>query len=381
MQKNFIYLDYNATTPIDKRVMESMLPYFDVQYANPNSPHLFGLNLKELLEETTQSLANNIGALERNILYTSGATEAVNLALKGLHIADKMHIVTVATEHSAVLDTCGFLESRGYSVSYLCVDAEGMIDLAELEDAITEDTLLLSVMLANNETGVLLPVKEIAEIAHKKGTLVFCDATQAVGKIPVDIKGLNVDMLAFSAHKFYGPKGIGALYVSDEVRNAVTPQIHGGKQQRGLRSGTLNVPSIVGMHKALEIARSEMTVETQRIKQLRDTLEIGLLSIPDTFINGHTENRLYTTSNMAFSGVQSEQLILNLSEISVSSGSACNSTVTRPSHVLKAMGLSDADGLSALRFSLGRFTTMDEVEHTIDKMKITVHKLRNYRSF
>lgn len=381
MQKNFIYLDYNATTPIDKRVMESMLSYFDVQYANPNSPHLFGLNLKEVVEETTRNLASYVGAYERNIFYTAGATEAVNLALKGLHIADKRHIVTVATEHSAVLDTCGFLETRGYSVTYLCVDAKGMIDLAELEDAITEDTLLLSVMLANNETGVLLPVREIAEIAHKKDTLVFCDATQAVGKMPVDIKDLNVDMLAFSAHKFYGPKGIGALYVSDEVRKAITPQIHGGKQQRGLRSGTLNVPSIVGMHKAVEIALSEMTVENQRIKQLRDILEIGLLSIPDAFINGHTENRLYNTSNMAFPGVSSEQLILNMGDISLSSGSACTSTVTRSSHVLKAMGLSDADGLSSLRFSLGRFSTMEEIEQTIDKMKITVHKLRNRRFF
>lgn len=381
MQKNFIYLDYNATTPIDKRVMESMLSYFDVQYANPNSPHLFGLNLKEVVEETTRNLASYVGAYERNIFYTAGATEAVNLALKGLHIADKRHIVTVATEHSAVLDTCGFLETRGYSVTYLCVDAKGMIDLAELEDAITEDTLLLSVMLANNETGVLLPVREIAEIAHKKETLVFCDATQAVGKMPVDIKDLNVDMLAFSAHKFYGPKGIGALYVSDEVRKAITPQIHGGKQQRGLRSGTLNVPSIVGMHKAVEIALSEMTVENQRIKQLRDILEIGLLSIPDAFINGHTENRLYNTSNMAFPGVSSEQLILNMGDISLSSGSACTSTVTRSSHVLKAMGLSDADGLSSLRFSLGRFSTMEEIEQTIDKMKITVHKLRNRRFF
>lgn len=381
MKNNFIYLDYNATTPLDRRVMEHMHPYFDVRYANPNSSHLFGLSVNELLEETVQSLADSIGSSDRNIIYTSGATEAINLAFKGLRVADRKHIVTVSTEHSAVLDTCSFLKTQGYSVTYLPVDNMGFIDLIELENAISEQTLLVSVMLANNETGVILPVKEIVEIAHRKGTIVLCDATQAVGKIPVDIKDLGADMLAFSAHKFYGPKGIGALYLPDNVRKDIIPQIHGGKQQHGLRSGTLNVPAIIGMQKALEIAVSEMDTEAQRIRKLRDQLEEGLLTIPDSFVNGHTENRLYNTTNMSFPGVQSAELILNMREICVSSGSACTSTVTRPSHVLKAMGLSDAEGLSALRFSLGRFTTNEEIEKSIDKMKITVDRLRNRRLF
>ncbi|WP_312362358.1 cysteine desulfurase family protein [Sphingobacterium sp.] len=381
MGSDFIYLDYNATTPLDKRVMEYMLPYFDVRYANPNSPHLFGLTVRELVDEATENMASCIGARAKNIIYTSGATEAVNLALKGLHVGEKKHIITVSTEHSAVLDTCSFLETLGYAVTYLPVDAFGMVELSALEEAITEQTLLVSVMLANNETGVLHPVKRITQIAHKKDTFVLCDATQAVGKIPVDVKELGVDMMAFSAHKFYGPKGIGALYLSDTARKVVTTQLHGGKQQQGMRSGTLNVPAILGMQKALEIANAEMLLETRRIQQLRDLLEEGLLSISDTFISGHTENRLHTTSNIAFLGTQSEQLILNLGSICVSSGSACTSTVTRPSHVLTAMGLSDADGLSALRFSVGRFTTQEEIEKTIDAIKSTVNRLRNGRLF
>src|SRR5690606_16051378 len=322
MKNNFIYLDYNATTPLDRRVMEHMHPYFDVRYANPNSSHLFGLSVNELLEETVQSLADSIGSSDRNIIYTSGATEAINLAFKGLRVADRKHIVTVSTEHSAVLDTCSFLKTQGYSITYLPVDNMGFIDLIELENAISEQTLLVSVMLANNETGVILPVKEIVEIAHRKGTIVLCDATQAVGKIPVDIRDMGADMLAFSAHKFCGPKGIGALYLSDNVRKDIIPQIHGGKQQHGLRSGTLNVPAIIGMQKALEIAVSEMDTEAQRIRKLRDQLEEGLLTIPDSFVNGHTENRLYNTTNMRFLGVQSAEVILNMREICVSSGSA-----------------------------------------------------------
>lgn len=381
MNEHFIYLDYNATTPMDKRVMQCMLPYFDLEYANPASAHLFGLSIRELIEQATAGLAKCIGADAKNIIYTSGATEAVNLVLKGLNIENKKHIVTFSTEHSAVLDTCTFLETQGYSLTYLPVDSEGMPDLKQLEEAITDHTLLMSVMLANNETGVLLPVKEIAEIARQKGVLTFCDATQAVGKIPVDVKELGVDMLAFSAHKFYGPKGAGALYVSDQARKLITALLHGGRQQGGLRSGTLNVPAIMGMQKALEIACSEMSIESGRIGELRDLLEEGLLSLPDTFINGHKQNRLYNTSNISFRGILSEQLILNLGEVCVSSGSACNSTVTRPSHVLKAMGLNDADALSALRFSLGRFTTQQEIEKTIDKVKTVVTRLRSHSSF
>lgn len=379
MRGGNIYLDHNATTPLDERVLEAMLPYFNNLYANPSSSHLFGLTVRETAEEATENLATALGGNPNNILYTSGATEAINLAIKGLLPSGRKHIVTVSTEHNAVLDTCLYLENFGYQITYLPVDSKGMIDLEHLTDVITEQTLLVCAMLANNETGVILPIKEIGEIAREKGAMMLSDATQAVGKLPVDVKDLGTDFLAFSAHKFYGPKGIGGLYVSNGAKKKLTPQVHGGRQQRGLRSGTLNVPGIIGMGKAAAIAVSEMPSDTGRIVRLRDKLEAELLTIPGTFRNGHPEYRLYNTTNICFPGVQSEKLIINLNTISVSSGSACSAAVTKPSHVLKAMGLNDADGLSALRFSLGRFTTEEEITTTIDAVKLAVNRLRTAR--
>ena len=372
----FTYLDYNATTPVDDRVLEAMIPYFKTAYANAGSSHLSGLSVREAVDEAGETLAGRLGTQAGNILYTSGATESVNLAIKGLLPSPKRHIVTVATEHKAVLETCAAVAGAGYRVTYLPVDSNGLVDLNRLADVVTDDTLLVSVMLVNNETGVIQPMEAVCSIAHQKGALVLSDATQAVGKLPVNVNQLGVDLMAFSAHKFYGPKGIGGLYVSDRVRRQLQPQIHGGGQQSGLRSGTLNVPAVIGMAKALEIADEAYGEESERIGRLRDQLEAGLLAIPDTFVNGNRAHRMYNTSNISFSGTVSEQLILQLGRICVSSGSACTSTVTRPSHVLQAMGLSDTDGLSALRFSVGRFTTTAEIERTINSVKAAVSRLR-----
>lgn len=376
MSTDYIYLDYNATTPVDARVLDAMHPYFHDLYANPHSSHLFGLSVRESVEEATESLAGFLGGNPKNVLFTSGATEAVNLAVKGLLPSKRKHIVTITTEHKAVLDTCSFLENFGYQLTYLPVDSEGRIDPGLLEDTVTEETLLVSTMLANNETGVIHPIAEISRIAREKGAWMLSDATQAVGKIPVNVKDMGVDFLAFSAHKFYGPKGIGGLCLSDSAKKTLSPQIHGGGQQGGLRSGTLNVPGIIGTGKAAAIAMDEMSSDTHRITDLRDKLEKELLGIDGTFRNGNPRQRLGNTTNICFRGINAEQLIMGLGTVSVSSGSACSATITRPSHVLTAMGLTDADGLSSLRFSLGRFTTEEDIEKTIEKVKAVVGRLR-----
>jgi len=374
---DFIYLDYNATTPVDQRVVDTMLPFFNSLYANAGSSHLFGLTVKEAIDEAGEKIAELITADPKEIIYTSGATEAVNLALKGIEKANgKNHIITVKTEHKAVLDTCMYLEKQGFSVTYLDVGKDGLIDLDELKNVITDKTLLVCVMFVNNETGVIQPIKEIAEIAHDKNCLVFCDATQAVGKVPVNVKDLGIDLMAFSAHKFYGPKGIGALYVSSELKKTIVAQIHGGGQQFNIRSGTLNVPGIIGMGKAAEIAIEEMDSNSRKIKDLRDHLENSLLKIANTFINGNKEHRIFNTSNICFSDVNSEKMILSLGNISVSSGSACNATTSEPSHVLKAMGMNDLDALSSIRFSLGKFTTKSEIEMTVQKIEKIALQLR-----
>lgn len=375
--EDLIYLDYNATTPVDEAVVDAMLPYFRSVYANGGSSHLFGQIVKEAIEEAGEKIAELISADLKEIIYTSGATEAVNLALKGIEkVNGKNHIITVRTEHKAVLDTCIDLEKRGFVVTHLDVGNDGLIDLDELTNAIFEETLLVCVMLVNNETGVVQPIQDIAKIAHDKDCLVFCDTTQAVGKIPVDVKDLGVDLMAFSAHKFYGPKGIGALYVSSELKKKITAQIHGGGQQFNLRSGTLNVPGITGMGKAAEIALEDMQTDAITIRELRDYLENSLLEIPNTSLNGHKDTRIFNTSNVCFSDINSEKIILSLGNISVSSGSACNATTSRPSHVLKAMGMSDLAALSSIRFSLGKFTTKSEIEMTIQKIKKIVIRLR-----
>lgn len=375
---NFVYLDYNATTPLDQRVVDAMLPYFNNFYANSGSSHLFGLSVKEALEEAGEQIAELISANPKDIIYTSGATEAVNLALKGIEkTEDRNHIITVKTEHKAILDTCLYLEQQGFYVTYLNVGKDGLINLDELKSEIIDRTLMVCVMFVNNETGVIQPIKEIVQIAHDNNCLVFCDATQAVGKIPINVKDYGIDLMAFSAHKFYGPKGIGALYVASELKKNISAQIHGGGQQFNLRSGTLNVPGIIGMGKAAEIALEEMQTDSQTIKELRDHLETSLLKIPNTFVNGTITNRIFNTSNICFSAVNSEHMILSLGNICVSSGSACNATTSKPSHVLKAMGMSDLDALSSIRFSLGKFTTKSEIEIATEKIEKIVLQLRH----
>lgn len=371
-----IYLDNNATTRLDNRVLDAMLPFFTEQYANAGSSHLFGLTIKEAVENAQQQVADLISVRPAEIVFTSGATESINLAIKGLCNNSRKHIVTVATEHKAVLDTSAYMENEGFSVTYLSVNKYGLIDLEELKASVIDETLLVCIMLANNETGVLQPIKEIADIAHSKGALLLCDATQAVGKIPVDVNGLGIDLMPFSAHKFYGPKGAGGLFMSSKIRKLISPEMHGGGQQRNLRSGTLNVTGIIGLGKASEIALTDMQDDALRISALRNRLETELLKIKGSFINGTIELRLPNTANICFPGVNSEKLIIGLQNIAVSSGSACSAVTTETSHVLKAMGLSDADALASIRFSLGRFTTADEIDTTIEKVRQLVVRIR-----
>ena len=373
---NRIYLDNNATTKTDPRVVESMLPFFTDYYANANSSHLEGLLVKELVENATFQIADLVGANDNEIIFTSGATEALNLAIKGLESSSKNKIITFSTEHQAVLDTCQFMQTMGVEVEYFPVKSDGTIDLENLKNSITEETFLVIAMMSNNETGTLHDIKTIAEITHSKAAVLLCDTTQAVGKIPINVIDLGIDLLTISAHKLYGPKGMGALYISKKAKLNISGQIHGGGQQRNLRSGTLNVSGIIGLGKACELAKAEMQEDNVRIGQLRDRLETELLKIERSFVNGSVTNRIYNTSNICFPGVWSEQLILSLGNISVSSGSACSSVTSKPSHVLKAMGLSDEETLSSIRFSLGRFTTSEEIDFTIQKVTELIHQLR-----
>lgn len=372
-----IYLDNNATTRIDNRVLEAMLPYFTDLYANANSSHLAGLIVNETLENAAWQTANLIGAKPSEIIFTSGATEAINLAIKGLEKESRKHIVTVSTEHKAVLDTCHYMETIGFQVTYLPVSKEGILNLDELEAIVTAETSLVIVMMANNETGTLQDMKKIGEIAHSKGALFLCDATQAVGKIPIAVQDLGIDLMPLSAHKFYGPKGVGALFISNKIKTKIKPQITGGGQQKNRRSGTLNVPGIIGLGKACEIAGLEMESDQERINKLRAFLEKELLKIEGSFVNGSEEKRLYTTTNICFPKVNSENLILALQHISISNGSACSSVTTEPSYVLKALGLSDEDALSSIRFSLGRFTTLKEIEQAISQVTALVPQIRS----
>lgn len=375
-RNKIIYLDNNATTRLDERVLQAMLPYFTEDYANANSSHLFGLTVNEAVEAAREEVADLIGASHKEIIFTSGATEAINLAIKGLVNHPKKHIVTAATEHKAVLDTCEWMETQGFTITYLPVQNDGLLDLEVLKNTITKDTLLVCVMFANNETGVVQPIKQISEIAHAKGALFMTDATQAVGKLAIDVSELGIDLMPLSAHKFYGPKGIGALYVSAAAKIKLDLQMHGGGHERKMRSGTLNVPGIVGLGKACEITLEQMQTDKKRITTLRNHLENELLKIESTFVNGTAEHRLYNTTNICFPGANSEKLILALGNIAVSNGSACSAVTTEPSYVLKALGLPDADALSSIRFSLGRFTTSEDIETTINKVTELVTQLR-----
>ncbi|MDR7212349.1 cysteine desulfurase family protein [Flavobacterium piscis] len=376
-QQPMIYLDNNATTQMDDRVLKTMLPYFTEKYANATSSHLFGLSVSEVVDNARENIAELIGAQSKEITFTSGASESINLAIKGLQHHHKKHIITVVTEHKAVLDTCNFMESYGFEITYLPVDKEGTIYLETLEAAIRKDTLLVCIMMANNEIGTIQPIKQISKIAHSKGVLFMTDATQAIGKLAVDVSDLGIDIMPFSAHKFYGPKGVGALYVSAAAKIKLDSQIHGGGQERKMRSGTLNVPGIMGLGKACEIASAEMQTNNNRIAILRNHLETELLKIEAAFVNGSIENRLCNTTNICFSGSNSEKLILALQNIAVSSGSACSAVTTEPSYVLKELGLSDADALSSIRFSLSKFTTKEEIDIAIKRVTDLVATLRH----
>ena len=377
-----IYLDNNATTPLDPRVLEAMLPYFTNKFGNAASRnHPFGWVAEEGVDYAREQVAKLIGCTEKEIIFTSGATEADNLAIKGVFemYADKgNHIITCTTEHKAVLDTCKHLEKQGARVTYLQVKEDGLLDLAELEAAMTPETILVSIMYGNNEIGVVQPIKEISAIAHKHGALFFTDAVQAVGKIPVDVNADGIDLMAFTAHKMYGPKGVGALYVRRKnPRVKVTSQMDGGGHERGMRSGTLNVPGIVGLGKACEIARLEMDAEAKRLSGLRDKLEAGLTTMEESYVNGNTEHRLPHVANISFKYVEGEGLMMAMKDLAVSSGSACTSASLEPSYVLKALGLSDGLAHSSIRFGLGRFTTEEEVDYAIENTKKAVNHLRD----
>jgi cysteine desulfurase len=382
MLKFPIYLDHNATTPCDPRVVEAMIPYFTNSFGNAASRnHPFGWIAEEAVDNAREEVAKLIGADPKEIIFTSGATEGDNLALKGvfeMYASKGNHIITCNIEHKAVLDTCKHIEKEGGEVTYLKVKDNGLIDLAELEAAIKPNTILIAIMYANNEIGTIMPMKEISAIAKKKGILVFSDATQAVGKIPVDVNKDGIDLLAFSAHKMYGPKGVGALYVRRKnPRVKVTAQIDGGGHERGMRSGTLNVPGIVGFGKACEIARTEMAEETERVSKLRDKLQNALLQIEESYLNGDKESKLPHVTNISFKYVEGEGLMMGFNKnIAVSSGSACTSASLEPSYVLKALGLGDDLAHSSLRFGLGRFTTEDQIDYTIEQVTNTVNKLR-----
>ncbi len=382
MLKFPIYLDHNATTPCDPRVVEAMIPYFTQNFGNAASRnHPFGWQAEEAVDYAREQVAKLISADPKEIIFTSGATEGDNLALKGvfeMYASKGNHIITCNIEHKAVLDTCKHIEKEGGEVTYMKVKDNGLIDLAELEAAIKPTTILIAIMYANNEIGTVMPMKEISAIARKKGILVFSDATQAVGKIPVDVTKDGIDLMAFSAHKMYGPKGIGALYVRRKnPRVKVTAQIDGGGHERGMRSGTLNVPGIVGFGKACELAMNEMEEETKRVSALRDKLENALLKIEESYLNGDKEHKLPHVTNISFKYVEGEGLMMGFNKnIAVSSGSACTSASLEPSYVLKALGLGDDLAHSSLRFGLGRFTTEDQIDYTIEQVTNTVNKLR-----
>ena len=382
MLKFPIYLDHNATTPCDPRVVEAMIPYFTNSFGNAASRnHPFGWQAEEAVDYAREQVARLIGADPKEIIFTSGATEGDNLAIKGvfeMYASKGNHIITCNIEHKAVLDTCKLIEKEGGEVTYLKVKPNGLVDLAELEAAIKPTTILIAIMYANNEIGTVMPMKEISAIAKKHGVLVFSDAVQAVGKIPVDVNKDGIDLMAFTAHKMYGPKGVGALYVRRKnPRVKVTAQIDGGGHERGMRSGTLNVPGIVGFGKACEICINEMEADTERIIKLRDKLENALLQVEESYLNGDKDYRLPHVSNISFKYVEGEGLMMGFNKnIAVSSGSACTSASLEPSYVLKALGLGDDLAHSSLRFGLGRYTTEEQIDYTIEQVTNTVNKLR-----
>ena len=381
-----IYLDNHATTQVDPRVLEAMLPFFSEKFGNAASrSHQFGWEAEQAVETAREQIAKLIGASAKEIIFTSGATESDNLAIKGVAEAcrDKGdHIITVATEHKAVLDSCKHLEKQGYRVTYLSVASDGLLSLDDLKAAFGDKTILVAVMYANNEVGVVQPVAEIGRLCHERGVLFHCDAVQAIGKIPVDVNRDGIDLMSITAHKLYGPKGAGALYVRSKIpRLQVAAQIDGGGHEHGMRSGTLNVPGIAGLGKACELAMEEMPMESPRIAALRDKLKHQLEeNLDDVHVNGSIEHRLPGNLNIRFGGVDSESLLMGINDIAVSTGAACTAAKIEPSYVLKAMGLTDEQANSTLRFGIGRFNTEAEIDYTAERLIDTVKKLRELSS-
>lgn len=379
--QELIYLDYNSTTPVDPRVLETMLPFFSSDFGNAASrTHAMGWRAAQAVDTAREQVANLIGAEAKEIVFTSGSTEAINLAIKGVaetYRSKGQHIITVATEHKAVLDTCQALEKTGATVTVLPVGRDGLVDPEMLEAAITPQTILVCIMLANNETGVIQPIEKLSEIVHRKGALLFTDATQAAGKMKLDVQELGADLLCLSAHKFYGPKGIGALYVRRKnPRVVISAQQHGGGHENGRRSGTLNVPGIVGLGRAAEIAATDWWNNGEKLSRLRTWLEQHLLDIGNVFINGSTRYRIPNTTSICFEGIKAEQLIAKLPALCMATGSACSSALPEPSHVLLAMGLTPAQAYASVRFSLGVNNTEAEMKQVLQLLSETVPALR-----
>ena len=380
MIKQPIYLDYSATTPVDPRVADKMIPYLTEKFGNPASrSHEFGWDAERAVEEAREQVAALVGADPKEIIWTSGATESNNLAIKGaahFYKSKGKHLVTVMTEHKAVIDTMRHLESEGYEVTYLMPETNGLVDMEKFKAALRPDTILASVMLVNNEIGVIQDIAALGEVCRAKGVLFHVDAAQGTGKVTIDLAKLKVDLMSFSAHKTYGPKGIGALYVQRKPRVRLEAQMHGGGHERGLRSGTLATHQIVGMGEAFRIAREEMATENERIRYLRDRLYKGLSQIEEAHVNGDMEQRVPHNLNISFNFVEGESLIMAIRELAVSSGSACTSASLEPSYVLRALGRSDELAHSSIRFTIGRFTTEEEIDYAIDLVKAKIGRLR-----
>ena len=383
-----IYLDYNATTPIDPRVLEEMMPYLSENYGNPSSIHSFGRKGKEALDKAREQVSQLISASPKEIVFTSGGTEAANFAIKSTArslLREKgSHIVTTRVEHECVLESLKFLEKEGFQVTYLGVNSDGLIDLEELKEAITDETILVSCMYANNETGVIFPIDKIAEIVKERGVIFHTDAVQAAGKIDIDLEEIPADLLSISAHKFYGPKSVGALFIRDSFSQQIslTPLIHGGGQERGKRSGTENIPGIVGLGSASDIASNEMRQDESRIIELRDQLFQSITQdIEGVKLNGILERQLWNTLNLSFEGVEGESLSMNLDieGVAVSTGSACSEGTVDPSHVLSAMGLSKGEAASSVRISLGRFTEKEEIDYIASIFPMIVERIRGVK--
>ncbi|MFP2997143.1 cysteine desulfurase family protein [Spongiivirga sp. MCCC 1A20706] len=376
-----IYADYNATTPCDEEVITAMLPFFVNEFGNASSAHhAFGWLAKDAIDEATSNIVKCLGIDVRELVYTSGSTEGINAVLKGLFFKDgnkKKHIITVKTAHKAMIDVCSYLEQKGASITYLSVNSDGLIDLQELEKTVTDQTLVVAILYGNNETGVIQPLDDISEICKANECLLFADATQALGKLALDNFFTKIDFACFSAHKIYGPKGVGFNYVNQNKAQMLMPFIHGGGQQRSMRGGTYNNPGIVGLSKAVTLAFNNLNEEKERLRRLRNLLAAGITEIESVIVNGGNTDQLPNTLNCSFEYVDGEQLLRSLSkEIAVSNGSACNSAAVNPSHVLTAMGISNSLAMASVRFSLGRYTTENDVESIINSVKKTVVSLR-----